>query len=140
MRLLAVTGQRKSEVAEARWREFHPVLVQMLWEKQPGAGSIDWSKVDKSLKVWTVPPERFKSDSSHLVPLTDDALSILETIPHYAGRNTSDHLFSTSFGVKAVNGFSKAKERLDQFMLRTLRAMARKRGGDPSKATLPDYV
>lgn len=138
-RLLALTGQRKSEVGEARWGEFHPELVRMLRERKEGE-AIDWSKVDPSLKIWTVPPERFKSDASHLVPLTDDALMVLETLPHYTGRNSGDHLFSTAFGAKPVNGFSKGKERLDKAMLRILRAMARKRGDDPQRVTLPDFV
>lgn len=48
LRRLAVTGQRKSEVAEARWREFHPDLVRMLRERGAGAQPVDWSKVDKT--------------------------------------------------------------------------------------------
>jgi integrase len=139
-RLLAITGQRKSEVAEARWREFHPDLVRMLRDRGAGAQPVDWSKVDKSLKVWTVPPERFKSDASHLVPLSDEALAILETIPQYTGRSAGDHVFSTTFGARPVNGFSKGKERLDKFMLRSTKAMARQRGEDPANVMLADYV
>jgi integrase len=45
-KLLLLTGARKSEVAGAHWQEF-----------------------DLDKKVWTVPPERFKSNASHLVPL-----------------------------------------------------------------------
>lgn len=138
-RLLAITGQRKSEVAEARWREFHPELVKMLRERSPGH-SIDWSKVDPKWTVWTIPPDRFKSDRTHMVPLSVEALEVLESLPHWSGRSTGDHLFSTSFGQKPVNGFSKAKERLDKLMLRTLRAIARKRREQPAAATLPDYV
>ena len=138
-RLLLITGQRKAEVGEARWIEFHPELARMLRERKPGE-AIDWSEVDRQLKVWTVPPERFKSNSSHLVPLTDDALTVLETLPHFAGRNSGDHLFSTTFGRQPVNGFGRAKERLDRDMLRALKAMARTRGDDPRKVVLPDFV
>ena len=138
-KLLAVTGQRKSEVAEARWREFHPDLVRLLREKKAGK-RIDWGKVDKALKVWTVPPERFKSDNTHLVPLSDDALSILEDLPHFSGPRTGDHLFSTTFGLKAVNGFGKAKERLDREMLCALREAAELHGDDLDKVTLPGFV
>jgi len=74
-----------------------------------------------------VPPERFKSDATHLVPLTGEALAILETLPHFTGRNAGDHLFSTTFGKKPVNGFSKAKQWLDRLMLRTLKATIRRR-------------
>ena len=113
-KLLVLTGQRKSEVAEARWREF-----------------------DLDRGIWTVPPERFKSDSSHLVPLPDDALAILGALPRF---KKGDHLFSTTFGEKPVSGFSKAKARLDRFMLRTLKALARTRGEDRPKVTLPPFV
>lgn len=139
-RLLALTGQRKAEVGEARWQEFHSDLVRLLCERKIGAPSIDWSKIDKAWKVWTVPPERFKSEASHTVPLTDDVLSILETLPHWSGKDSGDHLFSTTAGKLPVNGFSKAKERLDRHMLRTLKAIARKRGDDPAKTILPDFV
>src|SRR6516164_1471007 len=48
-RVLALCGQRKSEVAEARWSEF-----------------------DLDHKLWTIPAARMKADAAHIVPLTDD--------------------------------------------------------------------
>jgi integrase len=114
-RMLLLTGQRKSEVSDARWSEFN---------------------LDGAL--WTIPPERFKSGSEHLVPLTSEVLALLRTLPHF---KKGDHLFSTTFGQKPIDGFSKAKARLDRRMLRTLRAMARMRGEDhPKKVKLPPFV
>jgi integrase len=89
-RLLALTGQRKSEVAEARWREF-----------------------DLPNHLWVIPPQRMKGDAAHEVPLTDDAVAILEKLPRF---NNGDYVFSTTFGSKPVNGFSKAKVNLDHAM------------------------
>jgi integrase len=89
--MLILTGQRKSEVGEARWREF-----------------------DMTKKLWTIPKERMKMNAAHLVPLSDDVVAILETLPRFS---KGDHLFSTTFGEKPVNGFSKAKERVDKLML-----------------------
>jgi integrase len=89
-RLLALTGQRKSEVAEARWGEF-----------------------DLAGKVWTIPAERMKAEAAHVVPLSDDVVAALEALPRF---KTGDHLFSTNFGVTPVNGFSKGKARLDAGM------------------------
>ena len=66
-RMLLLTGQRKSEVAEARWREF-----------------------DLHNRLWVVPPERFKSDAAHNVPLSDDVLALLETLPRW---KSGDFLF-----------------------------------------------
>ena len=82
-RVLALTGQRKSEVAEARWREF-----------------------DLDKELWTIPALRMKSDAPHVVPLTDDVITIIESLPRF---DKGDHLFSTTHGARSVNGFSKAK-------------------------------
>jgi len=93
--------------------------------------------VPSAVKLWTVPPERFKSDAVHMVPLADDALRVLETLPHFAA---GDLLFSTTYGAKAVNGFGKAKERLDREMLAALKAAARLDGAQADDVTLPDFV
>ena len=73
-------------------------------------------------RLWTIPAERMKADAAHIVPLTDDAISVLETLPRF---KRGDHLFSTNFGKQPVNGFSKAKTRLDREMLRSWRAIGR---------------
>jgi integrase len=112
--MLALTGQRKSEVAEARWTEF-----------------------DLAQKLWTIPPERMKADAAHVVPLTDDAMAVLKTLPRF---KRGDHLFSTDFGAKPVNGFSKAKTRLDRHMLRSWRAIGRINGKDRRKSQIPPFV
>lgn len=113
-RMLALTGQRKSEVAEARW-----------------------SEIDLARKLWTIPAERMKADAAHVVPLSDDVLEILQKLPRF---KKGDHLFSTTFGKKPVNGFSKAKERLDERMLRSWRALGRVSGKDRRKAQIEPWV
>jgi integrase len=92
--LLLLTGARKSEVSDARWREF-----------------------DLTKKIWTVPPERFKSNASHLVPLSDAAVAIIEALPRFT---KGDHLFTTTYGEKPISGFSKGKDRLDKLMAEQL--------------------
>lgn len=37
-----------------------------------------WSEFDLDKRIWTVPPERMKMDTEHRVPLTDEAMAILE--------------------------------------------------------------
>jgi integrase len=136
-RLLAVTGQRKMEVGGARWQEFHPELVRLIRAHDRKREPIAWHKIDNAIKLWEVPPERFKSDASHLVPLTDEACRILEALPCF---REGDHLFSTTLGEKPVNGYSKAKARLDRHMRAILRALARKRRDDPSKVELRPFI
>jgi len=113
-RMLALTGQRKSEVAEARW-----------------------SEIDLPRKLWTISAERMKADAAHVVPLTDDVVGILKPLPRF---KKGDHVFSTTFGVKPINGFSKAKERLDERMVRSWRALGRVSGKDRRKAQIEPWV
>ncbi len=54
-----------------------------------------------------------KGDGAHVVPLVDDVIAILAVLPRF---KKGDHLFSTTFGAQPVNGFSKAKLRLDKVM------------------------
>jgi integrase len=93
--LLLLTGQRKSEIAEARWRE-----------------------IDLKARLLVVPAARVKSDAPHVVPLVADAMRIIEALPRFMN---GDYLFSTTAGATPVNGFSKAKLRLDRLMLDELR-------------------
>lgn len=90
VRLLALTGQRRSDVSEARWPEF-----------------------DLVKRLWIIPAERYKTDAPHVVPLSDDAVAILENLPRF---NRGDHVFSTTFGVRPASGFSKLKVRLDKLL------------------------
>jgi hypothetical protein len=73
----------------------------------------------------------------HAVPLTADLLTILKELPRFKG---GDFVFSTTFGASSVWITSKVKDRLDARMLRTLRALARQRGDDAAKITLPDWT
>lgn len=66
-----------------------------------------------------MPPERFKSNASHLVPLTNEAMAVLDALPRF---NKGDHLFTTTFGAVPVSGFSKAKTRLDKLMAKEIDA------------------
>jgi hypothetical protein len=113
-RLLLLVGQRHNEVAKATRDEFAP------------AGDL-----------WAIGAERFKSDASHLVPLTDDARAVIASLPKF---KTGPFLFSTTFGAKPTVISDKAKSRLDARMLRTLKAMARKRGDDPARVELKPWV
>jgi integrase len=80
-------------------------------------GGASWGEVDLKKKVLTVPSSRFKSEVSHLIPLTDSALSILNTLPRFNG---GDYLFSAKLGKSPVDGFSKAKAQLDSLVSKAM--------------------
>jgi integrase len=85
-KLLILTGQRRSEVAEMRW-----------------------SEIDFETRLWTMPRERCKSNREHTVLLSEPAAAILKTSPQI---EDSDLIFSKT-GTTPVSGFSRAKARLD---------------------------
>lgn len=89
IRMLLFTGCRLNEVAGARWRE-----------------------VDG--RTWIIPRERFKSDSEHIVPLSDDMMALLETLPR---GQRADFIFSVT-GLRPASGgpLTKAKARIDKLM------------------------
>jgi integrase len=86
VRLLALTGQRRSEVAAMRW-----------------------SQVDLDRRLWTLPPESTKSARAHVVPLSEAASAILKALPRLAG----ELVFPARIGSGPASGFSAAKLRLD---------------------------
>jgi integrase len=46
-----------------------------------------WSEIDKAAKVWVIPGERMKAGREHRVPLTDQAIQILDALPRTPGSN-----------------------------------------------------
>jgi integrase len=85
--LLVMTGQREREVADMQWPE-----------------------VNFDQKLWTIPAQRMKGGRAHEVPLPHDALALLQRLSRFSG----DSVFTTTAGAKPVNGFSKAKARIDK--------------------------
>jgi len=72
LRLLVLCAARSGEVRGARW-----------------------SEIDLSQKLWIVPAERMKAKREHRVPLSDQAMELIESLPHFAG---SDLLFPNTKG------------------------------------------
>ena len=58
LRFMILTGTRQDETLEATWREF-----------------------DLVGKVWTIPAERMKMEAEHKVPLSDEAVAVLQECP-----------------------------------------------------------
>jgi len=87
IRLMILTGQREREVSD-----------------------ISWPEIDFDKQLWTIPAARMKGKRAHEVPLAPGALALLNSLPRFKG----DYVFSTTGGEKPVNGFGKAKERVDK--------------------------
>ena len=82
---LALTGQRREEVAQATWDEF-----------------------DLDQRTWALPKERTKNSRSHVVHLAHGSLALLRRMPR-----TGAYVFSIT-GSKPFGRFSAAKRKLDE--------------------------
>jgi integrase len=96
-RLLLLTGQRLNE-----------------W------GAASRSEIESEKRWLEVPRARYKGKRDHIVPISDEAWAIIETLPTWEGNDF--FIFSTRGGTVPVSGFSKAKLRLDAAALASMQA------------------
>jgi integrase len=94
VRLLILTAQRRSEVAQLR-----PCDLDDL----------------KAPTLWTLPREMTKADRLHTVPITPMAAAEIAALPLNA---TDEWAISSTGGDTRVSGYSKAKARLDKAIAR----------------------
>jgi integrase len=83
--LLALTGQRREEVAKLAWEE-----------------------LDLIRRVWTIPKSRTKNAKSHIVHLSDQSFAVLQRM-----KEQSPHVFAFH-GAKPFQQFAEAKRKLDE--------------------------
>ena len=115
VRLLILTGQRVREVAD-----------------------MSWSEIDFDKALWTIPAERMKADRAHAVPLGPDSVALLKSLPRWT---VGDFVFTTTEGAKPVNGFSKAKVRIDRLIAKARAAARAGKDAAPEKQDeLADWV
>jgi integrase len=100
-KLLALTAQRRDEVAE-----------------------MQWSEVDLGQRRWVLPRHRAKNNSEHEIHLADAAVDILTGLAEQRAKiktlKASEFVFTTT-GDTGVSGFSRAKNRLDDEMRKARR-------------------
>lgn len=91
VQLLILTGQRRDEVAGMMWNE-----------------------IDLKNGIWTIPAGRTKNGIAHVVPLSEQAVSILKGITRQKDGEAESPFVFTTTGKSAISGFSKAKAILDR--------------------------
>lgn len=72
---------RKREGLSARALEF-AILTAARSGEVRGA---TWAEIDLPGRIWTVPAERIKAGKEHRVPLSDEAVKLLEALPRIVG-------------------------------------------------------
>jgi len=88
-----MTALRKREGVAAKCLEF-VILTAVRSGEARGA---TWAEFDLEARVWTVPASRMKAKKDHRVPLSDDAVALLEALPRMEG---SPYVFTASRGGK----------------------------------------
>lgn len=104
-RLLILTGARREEI-----------------------GALRWSEIDRDRRETQLAGERTKNGEPHTIPLSDQALAIIDDLPQLGN---GELVFTTTAEGKMANpvsGWSKAKTRLDSRMLELARQDAVDRG------------
>jgi hypothetical protein len=100
----------------------------------------DISRPEIKGDLLTIPPRRMKAKESrareHLVPLSSLALDVIAKLPRH---DAGPYLFSHDGGASPLWLATKVKADLDRRMLQTLKALARIRGEDYRKVTLPAW-
>jgi integrase len=85
LRLLLLTGARRTEI-----------------------GLLRWSEIDLAKKQINLPASRVKNGRDHCVPLSTQALAIIDRLPR---RNSTDYLFGKHSG---FSDYGRAKQELDK--------------------------
>jgi integrase len=75
-----------------------PLLLMLLYtgQRHMDCAGATWSEISLERKEWIIPAGRFKSEVSHLVPLSSAVVELLCKLPHIAG---SDRLFPLPRGI-----------------------------------------
>jgi integrase len=84
IRMLLLTGQRRTEVAGMRWAD-----------------------LDLEAATWIIPADDTKGERTHLVPLSKPAVELLKGLPRFG-----PFVFTTD-GETHIRSYSKSKSRLD---------------------------
>lgn len=89
VKMLLFCGQRRNETSLAKWSEM---------------------QLDDGAPVWSIPPENSKNNLAHDVPLPNEAVALLRSLPRLG-----KYVF-TSDGKTPIGGFSKIKAKLDKLL------------------------
>ena len=113
IRLLILTGQRRSEVA-----------------------AMTWAELSDDLTTWTIPGARTKNGVTHAVPLSAPARDFLREIGPEASRRPAAGLVFPGVAGTPFAGWSKSKRALDKAITK-VRAKVAADTGQPPAALAP---
>ena len=92
------------------------------------AATTRWADIDFEKRIWTIPAERMKKRRPHIIPLTEHALSLLETLKSHSGHREyvfpSDRNPRTHANSQTANMALKRMGFQDRLVSHGMRSMA----------------
>ncbi|NNB71629.1 integrase domain-containing protein [Pseudomonas fluorescens] len=92
------------------------------------AATTRWADIDFDKRIWTIPAERMKKRRPHIIPLTEHALSLLETLKAHSGHREyvfpSDRNPRTHANSQTANMALKRMGFQDRLVSHGMRSMA----------------
>lgn len=119
------------EIANASIKRITRCLIE--WQlhtmtRPAEAATTRWADIDFDKRIWTIPPERMKKRRPHTIPLTEQALSLLETLKHHSGHREyvfpSDRKPRTHANSQTANMALKRMGFQDRLVSHGMRSMA----------------
>lgn len=86
-------------------------LLLLTAQRREEVGAMQWQEIDFKKAEWIIPGSRTKNGETHIVPLSTQALAILEEL----SPQTNGYVFTTT-GKTPISGYGRAKQRLDKHM------------------------
>lgn len=119
------------EIANASIKRITRCLIE--WQlhtmtRPAEAATTQWADIDFEKRIWTIPPERMKKRRPHTIPLTEHALSLLETLKPHSGHREyvfpSDRNPRTHANSQTANMALKRMGFQDRLVSHGMRSMA----------------
>jgi integrase len=113
-------------------------LLLLLGQRREEVAAMRWSEVDIDKALWTIPASRAKNGVAHEVPLSAPAVAILKKLPKVKGEKGAVTYVLSTTGDTSISGYARAKDRVDEEILKAMRKAAAEAGKDPDKVEGPD--
>ena len=112
-----VTVWRATDLLRAPYSSFYKLLL-LTGQRREEVASMDWSELDRTQAVWTVPASRAKNNKTHIVPLS---VAVIAELDRAAGEHVNQPLawpisgpVLTTSGRVSIKSYSKGKIALDE--------------------------
>ncbi len=90
--------------------EFARLLI-LSAQRRDDVRLMHWSEIDLETRAWVIPAERYKGRRSHVVPLSDAMVEILEELPF---KDAGGYVLTLDGGGRAYSNVQRPKAALDK--------------------------